>query len=283
MTSIRSYLIAQAKDKTNPLRFYVYAYIRSKDSDSGKAGSPYYIGKGQDNRAWAKHKYINPPKDKNLIIIVEKNLSEIGAFSLERRLIRWYGKIGETNGSLRNSSDGGEGATGRVTTLEARSNYKNANLGKNNPMFGIKQSKETIEKRVIKISGDKHWTNFKEISDETREKQSIVHKGKSLSEETKKRQSMAHTEKKNSKEHNENISKAKIGENNPMFGTKRSDDTRKKHSESTLGKKKSDSHKANMRKPKKPVICPHCGKEGGIGAMMKWHFDKCKHQNSSAI
>jgi len=24
------------------------------------------------------------------------------------------------------------------------------------------------------------------------------------------------------------------------------------------------------------VICPHCGKEGGLGAMKRWHFDKCK-------
>lgn len=25
------------------------------------------------------------------------------------------------------------------------------------------------------------------------------------------------------------------------------------------------------------VVCPHCGKEGGDGAMRIWHFDNCKH------
>jgi len=34
------------QNKTNTFRFYVYAYVRSKDSTTAKAGTPYYIGKG---------------------------------------------------------------------------------------------------------------------------------------------------------------------------------------------------------------------------------------------
>jgi hypothetical protein len=30
------------KNNNNPLRFYVYAYIREKDSKIAKAGTPYY-------------------------------------------------------------------------------------------------------------------------------------------------------------------------------------------------------------------------------------------------
>lgn len=33
---------------------------------------------------------------------------------------------------------------------------------------------------------------------------------------------------------------------------------------------------ANMSKPRKRVICPHCNKEGGGGAMKQHHFNKCK-------
>lgn len=29
-------------------------------------------------------------------------------------------------------------------------------------------------------------------------------------------------------------------------------------------------------RPKPQIICPHCGKVGGIGAMKRWHFELCK-------
>jgi len=72
MTSIKHYLIAQNKDKTNKFRFYVYAYIRSKDSLTAKAGTPYYIGKGCGDRAWANHGKLGRPQNRSLIVILEK-------------------------------------------------------------------------------------------------------------------------------------------------------------------------------------------------------------------
>lgn len=107
MTS-KTYLLAQNKDKSNQFRFYIYAYIRSKDSTTAKAGTPYYIGKGCGGRAWYRHTYIKPPSPEN-IVILECNLSNIGACALERRYIEWFGRKIFKTGILVNKSDGGEG------------------------------------------------------------------------------------------------------------------------------------------------------------------------------
>jgi hypothetical protein len=121
---------------TNKNIFYVYAYLRSKDSQTAPKGTPYYIGKGSNGRAYDKRRSVPAPKDKSNIIFIGINMGEYKAFEMEKFLIAYYGRIDLGTGILRNRTDGGEGMSGYITTEAAKSKISSANKGKNHPMYG---------------------------------------------------------------------------------------------------------------------------------------------------
>jgi hypothetical protein len=115
------------------MEYYTYAYLRED-------GTPYYIGKGKNYRAYNNGgKPCCRPPTKDRIIILKKNLTEEDAHKHEIYMINVFGRKDIGTGILRNKTNGGEGKSGWVPSYETIEKLRKANIGKNH-------TKKTCEK-----------------------------------------------------------------------------------------------------------------------------------------
>lgn len=203
--------------------------MRIYASEHGPVGSPYYIGKGRDKRAYKKNPVeIKAPKDKSQIIILFGGLSEQEAFDIEMRLIEKHGRIDLGTGCLRNRTNGGEGNAGAIRSVEMKARNAAAHRGR----------RHTPEARA-KMSASRFG---KVQSEETKARISAKHIGREkgpMSEECKLKLSISLTGRKRSKEFSENLSRVLKGH----IITK---ETRDKIAASLTGKKMSLESRAKM-------------------------------------
>lgn len=162
---------------------YVYTH-KTLDTDV-----IFYVGIGSDednyyqrahffknrNRLWTsiynKHEIV--------VEIVYDNLSWSEACAKEKELIKKYGRRDLQEGMLANMTDGGEGLFNPSDEVRNKLRYEKSEAHKENLRtyrLGVKQSKDTIEKR---LSHKFHQT------DEYKEKQRQSHIGKTHSEASK--------------------------------------------------------------------------------------------------
>lgn len=188
--------------------YYVYVLRRPDVIWVDGLPKPFYVGKGKGNRInyhvchYGENSYkenvIKKIKGLGLKVIHEKvieNLTEKEAFLEEMKLIKFYGRYNNRTGILTNVTDGGNGISGHVHSLETREKISVGHIG-------IQKSPETCQKL------------------------SLAGKGRKLTEACKKKISQAHLGKHLSNDHKQKLSISGMGNKNSL-GVKASEETKK--------------------------------------------------------
>lgn len=210
--------------------YYVYVYLDTRNpgkyiyEDLEFNYEPFYVGKGKNRRykdhyklrlnniGHFYHKLNSMINDGFVpeIIFIKDNMSEDDAFRLEIEMIKKIGKISNNTGTLTNLTDGGEGSSGIIFSIERREHLSKIKTGKkmtylfsdSHPMkdksfdefFGVERSNEI--KKIISKNAKPPWKNrnltieIKEkisntLKDRFKNKENHPNYGKPVSEESK--------------------------------------------------------------------------------------------------
>ena len=221
------------------MHYYTYAYLREDKT-------PYYIGKGKDDRIYSTNRRIKPPKDKSRIIYLKQNLTETEAFRHEIYMISVFGRKDLGTGILYNMTNGGDGSSGWVPSEEYRKKMSEAKKGKTH-------SEDSKKKMSVAQKG-------KTLSEEHRRKMSEANKDKTLSEEHRRKISEAHKGKIASEETKIKLSEAQKGNKNHNYGKTFSEETRRKIGDAKKGTKWWNDGCGNR---KRMIECPGDGWKPG--------------------
>jgi NUMOD3 motif len=152
--------------------YYTYMWLREDRT-------PYYVGKGKEDRAFTgcSHNVKCPPRDR---IVIYPASSEAEAFETEIALIWYYGRKDLGQGCLRNMTDGGDKPPSRKgikLSLEQRAALRHPR----GP-----HSEGSIEKMRKAKMGNTAFLGHKH-PEEVKDKIRKTLEGHAVSEETKKR------------------------------------------------------------------------------------------------
>lgn len=146
--------------------FYTYAYLR-------KNKTPYYIGKGSKNRAYANHGKVPVPA-RDRILFLKTNISEREAIHHEIYTISVFGRKDLGTGILLNLTNGGEGTSGYVYSQKQKNNsrvkrIKAISISLQSRSEGKKQKwKKTISNFYLKLSEEEKEARGKMTTEEVR-------------------------------------------------------------------------------------------------------------------
>jgi group I intron endonuclease len=130
--------------------YYTYAYLREDRT-------PYYIGKGQKNRAYSKNRHRVKVPPKNRIIILKKFKNESDAYAHEEYMIFILGRKDLGTGILLNLSNGGDGNNGYNHTENAKLKLSIRNTGNRNPFYGKVHTDELKQQNRERVLGENNY------------------------------------------------------------------------------------------------------------------------------
>lgn len=138
------------------MNYYVYVYLKED-------GTPYYVGKGKNNRWKQKSHSVQVPSEERVIFPL-KDVDEKTALLEEIKLIEKWGRLNNGTGILENKTDGGDTPPKQYKSLytpyqrtpEIRKKSSNSSHRKGRPG---KQTPEEIERK--RESMKKVWAERK--------------------------------------------------------------------------------------------------------------------------
>lgn len=132
------------------MNYYVYLYLKED-------GTPYYVGKGKDDRWKQKSHSVKVPPPERVFFIIE-NVDEQTALNEEVRLISKWGRLNNGTGILENKTDGGDKPpkqykhlytpyerTPEIREKQSKSAHKKGRPGKQSPEE-IERKRESMKK-----------------------------------------------------------------------------------------------------------------------------------------
>lgn len=227
-----------------------------------------YLGSGRPLFENAKKKYGKENFSKEILEILD---SREKTHKAEEKYIQIY-KTHISQGGYNISWKGGYGKNNDTLSKETKqklsqikkgikfSDIHKENLKKTHT--GLKQSKETVNRRISKTTGLKRSEEFKEKlrkpkSKQTRERIKATLTGQKHAEERKQNQKIAQLKRWSDPEERKKQS-------DRLKGRKLDKETKEKISKALSGK------------TQKKIKCPHCGKIGPKPQMHQWHLNNCK-------
>ena len=160
-------------------QYYVYIWFR-------KDGSPYYVGKGCDDRAFVNDGHNVHRPDSLDRIFVQNFPSEAEAFAEEIALIKYFGRKDLGTGCLRNLTDGGENPPswkGKRRSQHHRDAVKAAKQGTNFTP-AAREAARLASQRRRGISRETPWMIGFKHSEESKAKIRAAKLGKKMAPHT---------------------------------------------------------------------------------------------------